>query len=287
MTAAQPFPHLPVLSREVVAGLDVQAGGNYLDATLGGGGHSRLILAAAPEVNLVAIDRDPDAIAATRPTLPPHVTYWQGNFADYEPNGQLFDGILADLGVSSPQLDRAERGFSFQQDAPLDMRMDQTQALDAAAVVNHWREADLVRIFSEYGEERFSKRIARSIVAARPLHSTIELAETVRYAVPGKFRYGRIHPATRVFQAIRIAVNGELTALEQLLDRAPHWLKPNGRLAIISFHSLEDRLVKHHFRQCDDLRILTKKPITPQPEETRTNPRARSAKLRLAQRLET
>jgi 16S rRNA (cytosine1402-N4)-methyltransferase len=287
MTAAQPFHHLPVLSREVVTGLDVQAGGNYLDATLGGGGHSRLILAAAPEVNLVAIDRDPDAIAATRLTLPPHVTYWQGNFADYEPHEQLFDGILADLGVSSPQLDRAERGFSFQQDAPLDMRMDQTQDLDATAVVNHWREADLVRIFSEYGEERFSKRIARSIVAARPLHSTLELAETVRNAVPGKFRYGRIHPATRVFQAIRIAVNGELTALEQLLDRAPHWLKPNGRLAIISFHSLEDRLVKHHFRQCEDLRILTKKPITPQPEEMRTNPRARSAKLRLAQRLKT
>ncbi|MEM8639644.1 MAG: 16S rRNA (cytosine(1402)-N(4))-methyltransferase RsmH [Cyanobacteria bacterium P01_G01_bin.54] len=279
-----PFHHVSVLSREVLAGLQVKAGGTYLDATLGGGGHSRLILAAAEDVQLVGIDQDQMALDATRPTLPDRVELWQGSFADYNPGDRRFDGIVADLGVSSPQLDTAERGFSFQQAAPLDMRMDQRQDLTAAGVINHWREADLVQIFSEYGEERFSKRIARAIVAARPLQSTVELAETIRQAVPGKFRYGRIHPATRVFQALRIAVNRELDALDAFLVRAPHWLKPGGRIAIISFHSLEDRRVKNQFRASEQLQIITKKPLTAQPDELAQNRRSRSAKLRIAER---
>lgn len=290
MTAndAQPseFHHISVLSREVLTGLQVQAGGLYLDATLGGGGHSRLILAAAAGVQLVGIDRDRTALEATQPTLPKRVELWHGNFAEFEPGDRRFDGIVADLGVSSPQLDVGERGFSFQQDAPLDMRMDQTADLSAAEVINHWREADLVRIFSEYGEERFSKRIARAIVAARPLHSTLGLAETIRQAVPGKFRHGRIHPATRVFQALRIAVNRELESLETFLERAPHWLKSSGRIAIISFHSLEDRRVKHQFRASEQLKIITKKPLTAQPDELAQNRRSRSAKLRIAERID-
>lgn len=284
--AVQDFHHISVMSREVLTGLEVKDGGTYLDATLGGGGHSRLILAAAPDVQLVGIDRDATAIAATQPTLPDSVKLWQGNFAEYEPGSRRFDGIVADLGVSSPQFDVAERGFSFQQDAPLDMRMDQTEELDAAVIINHWREADLVRIFSEYGEERFSKRIARAIVAARPLHTTLGLADTIRQAVPGKFRYSRIHPATRVFQALRIAVNRELASLETFLNVAPQWLNPGGRIAIISFHSLEDRIVKNHFRSLETLKIITKKPLTAQPDEVAANRRSRSAKLRVAQKQE-
>ncbi|MGB0564374.1 MAG: 16S rRNA (cytosine(1402)-N(4))-methyltransferase RsmH, partial [Spirulinaceae cyanobacterium] len=264
---ATPFVHVAVLSREILVGLQIKAGGVYLDATLGGGSHSRLILNAAAGVQLVGIDQDQMALDATRSTLPDSVELWQGNFADYDPGTRHFDGIVADLGVSSPQLDRAERGFSFQQAAPLDMRMDQSQDLTAADMINHWREADLVQIFSAYGEERFSKRIARAIVAARPLHSTVDLAETIRQAVPGKFRYGRIHPATRVFQALRIAVNRELDVLETFLTSAPTWLKPGGRIAIISFHSLEDRRVKNQFRACEQLQIITKKPLTAQPDE--------------------
>ncbi|NEO85116.1 MAG: 16S rRNA (cytosine(1402)-N(4))-methyltransferase RsmH [Spirulina sp. SIO3F2] len=279
------FHHISVLSREVLTGLQVKAGGLYLDATLGGGGHSRLILDAAADVQLVGIDRDRTALDATRPTLSETVELWQGNFANFEPGDRTFDGIVADLGVSSPQLDVGERGFSFQQDAPLDMRMDQNAELSAAEVINHWREVDLVRIFSEYGEERFSKRIARAIVAARPLHSTLGLAETIRQAVPGKFRYGRIHPATRVFQALRIAVNQELESLDTFLQRAPHWLKLGGRIAIISFHSLEDRRVKNQFRASEQLKIITKKPLTAQPDELAQNRRSRSAKLRVAERI--
>lgn len=283
---APDFHHISVMSREVLAGLQVKDGGTYLDATLGGGGHSRLILAAAQDVQLVSIDRDSTAIAATRPTLPEQAEFWHGNFAEYEPGSRRFDGIVADLGVSSPQFDVAERGFSFQQDAPLDMRMNQADEVSADDIINHWREADLVRIFSEYGEERFSKRIARAIVAARPLQGTLKLADTIRQAVPGKFRYGRIHPATRVFQALRIAVNRELESLETFLKVAPHWLNPGGRIAIISFHSLEDRIVKNHFRSLDTLKIITKKPLTAQPDELGQNRRSRSAKLRVAEKQE-
>lgn len=281
------FHHISVLSREVLAGLNVCPGGHYLDATVGGGGHSGLILAAAAEVQLTAIDRDEAAIAAAQAHLPASVQFWQGNFADYPGQPGQFDGILADLGVSSPQLDRPERGFSFQHAAPLDMRMDQRQTLTAAEIINHRSEVELVRIFSEYGEERFSKRIARAIVARRPLQTTTDLVDVIMNAIPPQCRHGRIHPATRVFQALRIAVNTELDSLALFLDRATHWLKPEGRIAIISFHSLEDRIVKYAFRGSELLQIVTKKPIVAQADEKQENRRSRSAKLRLAQRVIT
>ncbi|MGD2184138.1 16S rRNA (cytosine(1402)-N(4))-methyltransferase RsmH [Lusitaniella coriacea] len=281
------FVHLPVLSREVVEGLKIQSGGHYLDATVGGGGHSRLILAAAPDARITAIDRDESAIAASRSLLGSEVEFWQGNFADYNPQNQQFDGILADLGVSSPQLDRAERGFSFQQEADLDMRMDRSQTLTAGEIVNRWDERKLADLFYTYGEERYSRRIARRIVEQRPWQTTTQLAGAIASSVPRKYRYGRIHPATRTFQALRIAVNAELESLERFLDRAPTWLKPGGILGIISFHSLEDRIAKHRLRESPLLKVLTKKPITAQPEETQQNPRSRSAKLRFAQKIDS
>ncbi|MBD0313039.1 MAG: 16S rRNA (cytosine(1402)-N(4))-methyltransferase RsmH, partial [Microcoleus sp. T3-bin5] len=177
------------------------------------------------------------------------------------------------------------RGFSFRHSAPLDMRMDKRQSLTAAEAINSWDEKQLADIFFKYGEERLSRRIARRIVEQRPFHTTTGLAEAIAACVPRQYRYGRIHPATRVFQALRIVVNEELTSLETFLLRAPNWLKPGGRIGIISFHSLEDRLVKHGLRNSPLLQVLTKKPITPQADELEQNPRSRSAKLRLAERL--
>ncbi|MEH2278932.1 MAG: 16S rRNA (cytosine(1402)-N(4))-methyltransferase RsmH [Nostoc sp.] len=282
------FSHLPVLPQEVIAGLAVSPGGHYLDTTVGGGGHSRLILAAAPDVKLTAIDQDEDALAAARKELAEfgdRVQFIYSNFAAYEFTPNTFDGILADLGVSSYHLDRAERGFSFRQAANLDMRMDRGRSLTAADVINNWDEADLADIFFKYGEERLSRRIARRIVERRPLHTTTELAEAIASSVPPKYRYGRIHPATRVFQALRIVVNDELKSLETFLDKAPNALVPGGRIAIISFHSLEDRPVKHGLRNSPLLKVLTKKPIIAQEEEIQRNMRSRSAKLRIAQKL--
>ncbi len=281
--------HIPVLSQEVIVGLNICQGYHYLDATVGGGGHSKLILAAAPEVKVTAIDRDLAALTAAKVNLAEYseeqVRFWQGNFADCPASKASFDGIVADLGVSSAQLDIAERGFSFQQEAVLDMRMDRRQKLTAAEIINHWQETQLADIFFQYGEERFSRRIARRIVADRPLHTTTQLAQTIASSVPRQYRYGRIHPATRVFQALRIVVNGELEALEKLIAKAPEWLKPDGIIAIISFHSLEDRIVKHGFKNAPQLQVLTKKPITASEKEKSQNPRSRSAKLRLAQRI--
>ena len=285
----QVFFHIPVLSRELIAGLAVRPGGHYLDTTVGGGGHSRLILEAAADVRVTAIDRDEQAIAAAQTKLSQYserLQFWQGNFADYQPNNITFDGIIADLGVSSVHLDFPERGFSFKHEADLDMRMDRRQSLTAAEVINHWDEAELADIFFKYGEERLSRRIARRIVERRPFKTTTELAEAIAYSVPRQYRYGRIHPATRVFQGLRIAVNQELTSLETFLNKVPSWLKPDGIVGIISFHSLEDRLVKHSLRESPLLRVLTKKPITAQEDELANNPRSRSAKLRFAQRLD-
>jgi len=282
------FVHVPVLSRELVEYLDISPDGHYLDATVGGGGHSQLILAAAPDVQVTAIDQDIEAIAAAKAKLAPYgdaVQFWHGNFAQYQPGEILFDGIIADLGVSSAQLDLPERGFSFRHSAQLDMRMDQRQSLTAADVVNHWDEVQLADAFYQYGEERLSRRIARRIVEQRPLQTTKELADAIASCVPRKYRYGRIHPATRVFQALRIVVNQEMESLENFLNQAPHWLKPGGRIGIISFHSLEDRLIKHSLRDSDLLQVLTKKPVTPQTEELEKNRRSRSAKLRFAQRI--
>jgi 16S rRNA (cytosine1402-N4)-methyltransferase len=283
-----PFTHIPVLSKELIEGVVLRPAGVYLDATVGGGGHSELILAAALESCLVAIDQDEQAIAAAQMRLAKHkerVKFWHGNFADYDPGGLQFDGIVADLGVSSAQFDIPNRGFSFRHDAPLDMRMNQQQSLTAAEVINHWDEAKLAEIFYVYGEERLSRRIARRIVERRPLKTTTELAETIFYCVPKSYRYARIHPATRVFQALRIAVNQELAVLEKFLNLSPLWLKPGGRIGVISFHSLEDRIVKYTFRESELLQVLTKKPIVPQEEEMQRNVRSRSAKLRLAERL--
>ncbi|MEH1818568.1 MAG: 16S rRNA (cytosine(1402)-N(4))-methyltransferase RsmH [Nostoc sp.] len=282
------FSHLPVLPQEVIAGLAVSPEGHYLDTTVGGGGHSRLILAAAPDVKLTAIDQDEDALAAARKELAEfgdRIQFIHSNFADYEFPPNTFDGILADLGVSSYHLDQAERGFSFRQAANLDMRMDRGRSLTAADVINNWDEAELADIFFKYGEERLSRRIARRIVERRPLYTTTELAEAIASSVPPKYRYGRIHPATRVFQALRIVVNDELKSLETFLDKAPNALVPGGRIAIISFHSLEDRPVKHGLRNSPLLKVLTKKPITAQEEEIGKNPRSRSAKLRIAEKL--
>ncbi|NET56957.1 MAG: 16S rRNA (cytosine(1402)-N(4))-methyltransferase RsmH [Symploca sp. SIO2E6] len=283
------FVHVSVLSQELVAYLEISPAGHYLDATVGGGGHSQLILAAAPDVRLTVIDRDAEAIAAAQAKLAPYgdaVQFWQGNFAQYQPGERLFDGIIADLGVSSAQLDLPERGFSFRHPAKLDMRMDQRQSLTAADIINHWDEVQLADAFYQYGEERLSRRIARRIVEQRPLQTTTELADAIASCVPRKYRYGRIHPATRVFQALRIVVNQEMESLETFLNQAPHWLKPGGRIGIISFHSLEDRLIKHRLRDSPLLQVLTKKPITPQAEELQENRRSRSAKLRFAQRRE-
>jgi 16S rRNA (cytosine1402-N4)-methyltransferase len=287
----QEFHHISVLSQELIAGLNIQAGGHYLDVTLGGGGHTRLILETDPETKVTAIDRDQSALEAAKISLAPYLetrlNFWWGNFADYQPQDRGFEGIIADLGVSSPQFDQSERGFSFRQTAALDMRMDRCQSLTAADIINYWEEKELADLFYEYGEERLSRPIARSIVQKRPFTTTTDLAEAIARAVPASYRYGRIHPATRVFQALRIAVNQELESLQLLLNQAPQWLKSGGIIAIISFHSLEDRLIKYGFREHPLLKVITKKPIIPSREEQVKNPRSRSAKLRIAQRIES
>jgi 16S rRNA (cytosine1402-N4)-methyltransferase len=259
------------------------------NCTVGGGGHSALILQGAENVRLVAIDRDEMAISTATTKLADHinqVTFWRGNFCEYKPSLDLkFDGILADLGVSSTQFDIAERGFSFRESGDLDMRMDNRQTLTAAEIINHYKEVELADIFFKLGEERLSRRIARQIVEKRPFKTTLELANAISACVPASYRHGRIHPATRTFQALRIAVNRELESLEKWLAVAPNWLKTGGKIAVITFHSLEDRIVKHTFREDERLQVLTKKVIIATDEETRANPRSRSAKLRIAQRI--
>ena len=287
---ASAFVHVPVLSRELIEGLNISPEGHYLDATVGGGGHSNLILATFPDVRVTAIDRDKQAIAAAKIKLSKYgcerIEFVQSNFVDYQPDLIKFDGIIADLGVSSPQFDVPERGFSFRNQGNLDMRMDQSQSLSAEEIINHWNEVELANIFYQYGEERFSRRIARRIVEKRPFQSTTQLAEAIVYSLPRKYRYRKIHPATRVFQALRIVVNQELKSLEQFLEQIPNLLKNSGNIGIISFHSLEDRIVKHKLRQIEDLQVLTKKPIIPQADEIKHNPRSRSAKLRFAQKID-
>ncbi len=283
------FSHIPVLPKEVIEGLNIKAGGHYLDATVGGGGHTKLILESRLDVKVTAFDQDEDALAAAKKELAEfgeRVEFIHTNFATYDYPKNKFDGILADLGVSSHHLDTAERGFSFRNEGSLDMRMNQQQPLTAADVINDWQEADLVEIFFKYGEERLSRRIVRRIIQRRPFQTTTELANAIASAVPPKYRYARIHPATRVFQALRIVVNDELGALETFLEKAPHALVTGGRLAVISFHSLEDRLVKHSLRESSIVQVVTKKPIIAQEEEIVENARSRSAKLRVAQRRE-
>lgn len=281
------FSHVPVLGEELIAGLNIQSGGNYLDLTVGGGGHSRLILAAAENTKVTAVDQDEEALIAAKDNLAEfgnRVNFIHGNFANFPFLENTYDGILADLGVSSYHLDKPERGFSFRNTANLDMRMNQQQSLSAGEIINSWDEKELADIFFKYGEERLSRRIARRILEQRPFQTTTELADAIAYAVPPKYRHGRIHPATRVFQALRIVVNDELNVLEILINQAPNSLVPGGRVAMISFHSLEDRLVKHGLRNSPLLQVLTKKPIIATEAEINENPRSRSAKLRIAVR---
>ncbi|WP_322512281.1 16S rRNA (cytosine(1402)-N(4))-methyltransferase RsmH [Chloroflexus sp.] len=296
------FQHTPVLLAEVVAALAPRPGGRYLDATVGGGGHALAVLQAAqPGGMLLGIDADPDALAATAERLAEaglrqQAVLRHGSFADLaalatEAGFTAVDGILFDLGVSSYQLDTPERGFSFAADGPLDMRLDPTQGLTAADLVNRLSERELADILFQYGEEHAARRIARAIVErrrAQPFQRTADLAAVVARAVGG--RHGRIHPATRTFQALRIAVNQELDRLAVALPQAVALLAPGGRLAVISFHSLEDRIVKQFLRteaagETPRLALITKKPVVASDAEVAANPRARSAKLRVAARV--
>jgi len=304
--------HTPVLLPQVLAALNIQASGVYLDTTFGRGGHAGAILEKlVADGRLVCLDRDPVAVAEAKKSFAadPRVTVFLAPFsslaacADQVESGLKFDGILFDLGVSSPQLDDASRGFSFMQDGPLDMRMSKGVGLSAADVVNGASEAELIRIFREFGEERLAPRIARAIVAdreAKPFERTLELAEMIARVARSRERHK--HPATRVFQALRIFVNGELDELETALNAAFERLAPHGRLAVISFHSLEDRIVKQFMRRhastdpvyaglpfvpahaAPKLRLVGKL-VQADAEESARNPRARSARLRVAERL--
>jgi 16S rRNA (cytosine1402-N4)-methyltransferase len=282
--------HVPVLAAEVLALLDPRPGQTVVDATLGAGGHTRLLAERiGPAGRVLALDHDPAMIERARPQLVGQpVSMFHAGFDQLRDVLDLahiaqVDAVLADLGVASDQLDDPERGFSFQADGPLDMRLDPTRGVSASRLLATLGERELADLIFRFGEERHSRRIARRIVEARPIASTRQLAELVRRCVPhGR---DRIDPATRTFQALRIAVNEELTALEALLQQLPACVRPPGRVAIISFHSLEDRLVKSAFRG-GGWAALTKKPVTAGDDEVRANPRARSAKLRVAQRQE-
>ena len=270
--------------------LGVTPGGLWVDGTVGLGGHAEAVLrATAPAGRLRGFDRDSEALERARARLLPFGDRVRLEHADYREiperlAGEAADGILLDLGVSSLQLDDAERGFSFQREGPLDMRMDRSERASASELVNRMRESDLADLIHEYGEEPFSRRIARAIARARekaPIATTTELAEIVRRAAPKSRRPG-FHPATRTFQALRIRTNRELDGLEPALERAAECLRPAGRMAVIAFHSLEDRAAKQAFRSLEarGFRVLTKKPLRPGEPETRDNPRARSARLR-------
>jgi 16S rRNA (cytosine1402-N4)-methyltransferase len=301
--------HTPVLSHEVQEVLAVRPGETVVDATFGAGGHARLLAAElAGEGKLIAIDRDPTARSyfdTFKAAAAVDVRFLRGDFAvvlaQLAANDVAADAILLDLGVSSMQIDLPERGFSYATDAPLDMRMDQSSEPTAAEILNTWEEQELRTIFRRYGEERYARQIARAVVRRREKHPftrTRELVETIKAAIPTPARFGDGHPAKRVFQALRIAVNDELGALETALPAAVEMLRPGGRLAVISFHSLEDRIVKQFFRErahgctcppdfpvcvCGkqpELRILTKRPVRPGTAELEHNPRSSSARLR-------
>ncbi|MBX9653500.1 16S rRNA (cytosine(1402)-N(4))-methyltransferase RsmH [bacterium] len=295
-----PAGHIPVLLNEVLTLLDIQPGQTIVDATVGLGGHSREIAERlGPTGRLIALDQDPESLRRAREVVSGCPVEWvHSNFGRIKEALQNLDtpqvdGLLADLGVSSPQLDQAERGFSFRRDGPLDMRMDSTAGPTAAELIAQLSERDLAWVFWEYGEERFSRQVAKRIVEARrkePIRTTGELADLVRSVVPrprGEHRRGGagLDPATRVFQALRIAVNDELGSLDSLLAAMPSVIKPGGRVAIISFHSLEDRRVKHAFKDRETWQNLTKSIIVASDEEMRINSRSRSAKLRGARRL--
>lgn len=309
------FNHTTVLLKETVDGLNIRPDGIYVDCTLGGAGHSEyLVQQLNEEGRLICFDQDVSALENAKVKLVDHlhkITFVHANFRDLkeklmELGIQKVDGILYDLGVSSPQLDTPERGFSYNHDAPLDMRMDTTADLTAFHVVNEWTFQDLVRIFYRYGEEKFSKQIARKIEEARnkePIQTTGQLVELIKDGIPAPARRKGGHPAKRVFQAIRIAVNDELGAAEQSLQDAIEVLAVNGRISVITFHSLEDRITKTIFKEAASLpelppnlpvipeglepilKLVTRKPILPSEEELENNNRSRSAKLRIAEKI--
>lgn len=309
------FSHVSVLLSECIEGLNIRDGYTYVDCTTGGGGHSLEIAKRLGENSrLICLDRDADALKAAKARLAdylPKITFVHENYSEL---GQVLDtlavdnlgGVLMDLGCSSFQFDTPERGFSYQHDAPLDMRMDQSSPLHAGVVINTYSEAELRRIIYEYGEERFAPRIAAKIVAARekkPIETTKELSELIKSAIPKQNRIDGPHPAKRTFQAIRIEVNAELSAISPAIEAAVNRMMPTGRAAIISFHSLEDRAVKQTYASLSSgctcprdfpvcvcgkspkIEILTKKPVLPSAEELSVNPRSRSAKLRIAEKL--
>ncbi len=308
---AVPFRHHPVMVDEVVGLLAPSPPGVLLDATLGGGGHARSLLDAAPHLTLVGLDQDPEAVRAAAAVLEPYGARARVERARFDQIAAVLAAwgvpgiaaVLFDLGVSSPQLDRPERGFSYRQSGPLDMRMDPTRPVSASDVVNHWTENALADLFRSNGEPRFARRLARAVVAARPIESTGQLAEVVRDAIPAAARRTGGHPARRVFQAIRVAVNQELDILPGALDEALGALVPGGRCVVISYHSGEDRIVKSRFRvgvtggcQCPPslpcvcgavptLRLLTSGALRPSAAEIESNRRAESARLRAAERL--
>jgi len=313
--ASDVFRHVPVMADEVLRFLEPHCGGIYLDGTLGGAGHARLILeATSPDGILIGMDRDAEALAAAKSNLAEfgdRAILRQGNFSEMGAHLDLLqidrlDGILLDLGVSSHQLDSPERGFSFREEGPLDMRMNPAEGVSAATVVAEAEANELSRIFREYGEERWAGKIARAIVSDReqtPFVTTLQLADLIRRVVPRGRGPQRIHPATRVFQALRIHVNGELDSLRTGLDVAWQRLKVGGRLVVISFHSLEDRMVKQTFRalatgcicpprlaicacgQKPSVRVLTRKAVRAHEDEININPRSRSAVLRAMEKL--
>jgi 16S rRNA (cytosine1402-N4)-methyltransferase len=303
-------PHQPVLYQEIIHALQPRRAGRYVDGTLGAGGHARGILeASAPDGQLLGLDVDPQALTLARKNLAPYegrIHLAQASYTSLSTQLALLqweavDGIVLDLGASSMQFDTPERGFSFMHDAPLDMRFGPHALMTAADLVNKYSERELADLIYQYGEERESRKIARAIVKARPLHTTRELVAVIEAVSPR--RGDRVHPATRTFQALRIAVNEELASIEEVLPQAVAALGAGGRLAVISFHSLEDRIVKDFFReQSKDLvnppyeriyeverkaivKEINRKPITPTDEEIQTNPRARSAKLRIVEKL--
>lgn len=285
--------HIPVLLDEVIHFLNPKPGGRFIDATVGGGGHTRAILErTGPDGEVLAIDQDQSALSTAKAMLESfgsRVVFVHSNFRAVRPiaaeHGFLEgDGVLADLGISSMMVDDASRGFSFMHEGPLDMRMDRTQATTAAEILNMYSEKEIADIIYTYGEERRSRPIARSIVRSRPLERTTDLVRAIEQ-VSGRPRYGHIHPATRTFQALRIYVNDELKSLEEFLDSSTAVVRSGGRVVVITFHSLEDRIVKQTFRASRvPGQILTKKVVTPSGEEVRRNPRARSAKLRAWER---
>ena len=307
------FHHISVMLKETIDYLNIKEDGVYVDCTLGGAGHAQYLLnQLSDNGHLIAIDQDTTAIENAKNVLKEHlhkVTFVHSNFRELseilnELNIEKVDGIYYDLGVSSPQLDVPERGFSYHHDAKLDMRMDQTQELSAYEVVNEWKFEELVRIFHRYGEEKFAKQIARRIEQNRelkPIETTLELVESIKEGIPAKARRKGGHPAKRIFQAIRIAVNDELAAFEDSLEQAINYVEVNGRISVITFHSLEDRLCKQMFQEYEKgpevprglpvipeaytpkLKRVNRKPLTATDEDTDSNNRARSAKLRVAE----